>query len=139
MILSPDGQYILRVIENVHRLVPYSIARQTLRVGNAATMINGMVRLFLTKLSVTAITNWLGLSNSANDGMNLLQQITSTVMGWDIAEYQKQAVKIEKTKDGPSREHLDAIKSYLKKPRSEHEACRKASRKYATPCILRHC
>jgi hypothetical protein len=132
LILSPDGQYILHVLENVHKLVPYSVARQTLRVGNAATMINGMVKLVLTKLSLTAFTNWLGISNSVNDGMNLLQQITSTVMGWDIAEYQKRAQRIEKEKDGPSKDHLDAIKNYLSKSREEHENCRKASRKFST-------
>ena len=73
-VMSPDGQYLLHIIENVHRLVPYPVLRQTLRVGNAATMINGVVKLFLTKLSVTAVTNWMGWTNNANDGMNLLQQ-----------------------------------------------------------------
>lgn len=64
----------MRVLENAHYLVPYGLVRQTLRVGNAASMINGMVKLVLTKMSVTAVTNWMGWSNSANDGMNLLQQ-----------------------------------------------------------------
>lgn len=74
MVLSPDGQYITRVIANVHTLIPYTIIGQTLRVGNAATMINAMVRLVLAKISVTGLTNWIGLTNSMNDGMNLLQR-----------------------------------------------------------------
>jgi hypothetical protein len=119
------------MLDNVHKLVPYSIARQTLKVGNAATMINGMIKLLLTKVSVTAFTNWIGISNSANDGMNLLQQIISTVLGWDIADFQKRAAKIEKNKNGPSQKHLDAIKAYLQKPRQDHEACRKVSRKFS--------
>lgn len=73
-VISPDGQYLLKVIENVHKLVPYTLVRQTLRVGNAASMINGMVQLVLTKLSVTAFTNWMGWSKNADDGMNLFQR-----------------------------------------------------------------
>lgn len=78
-VMSPDGQYLVRLLENLHRLIPYTVIKQTLRVGNAATMINGMVRLVLAKLSVTAMTNWIGLTNNTNDGMNLLQQIISTI------------------------------------------------------------
>ena len=71
---SPDGQVLLRLAESVHRLIPYAVIRQTLRVSNAATMIYGMTRLLLSKLSVGSITNWIGISNGANEGMNLLQQ-----------------------------------------------------------------
>ncbi|OCL04134.1 hypothetical protein AOQ84DRAFT_324876 [Glonium stellatum] len=123
-VISPDGQYLLKVIENVHRLVPYTLIRQTLRVGNAATMINGMVKLVLTKLSVTAFTNWMGLSKNADDGMNLLQQIISTVLSWDSSELQKYATQIQKSNDAPSKEHLDAVKSHVYKPREEHEKLR---------------
>lgn len=48
--------------------------RQTLRIGNVATMLNGMVRLILAKISVSTVTNWIGLSSGADEGMNLLQQ-----------------------------------------------------------------
>lgn len=78
MIHSPDGPYLARVVENVNKLVPYLAMRQALKVGNAATMINTMVKLVLAKLSVTSLTNWIGLSNSANEGMNLLQQYVLT-------------------------------------------------------------
>lgn len=74
MVHSPNGPNLARVIENVHKLVPYMALRQALRIGNAATMINAVVRLVLAKLSVTSLTNWIGMSNSADEGMNLLQQ-----------------------------------------------------------------
>ena len=70
---SPDGQLLLRLLESVHRLVPYAVIRQTLRVSNAATMIYGMTKLLLSKLGVGSITNWIGISNGANEGMNLMQ------------------------------------------------------------------
>jgi len=56
------------------RRAPYGIMRQTLRIGNVATMLNGMVRLMLAKVSVGTVTNFLGLSSGADEGMNLLQQ-----------------------------------------------------------------
>lgn len=53
---------------------PYGLMRQTLKIGNVATMLNAMVRLMLAKVSVASVTNFLGLSSGANEGMNLLQQ-----------------------------------------------------------------
>ncbi|CZR63541.1 uncharacterized protein PAC_13438 [Phialocephala subalpina] len=126
-VLSPDGQYLLRLLSNVNKLVPYMAIKQTLRVGNAATMINGMLKLILTKLSVTAFTNWIGLSKNSDDGMNLLQQIVSTVLTWDNSDFKDIASKIEKAKDGPSREHLDAIETHVQAGREEHEKVRSIS------------
>lgn len=126
-IMSPDGQYLIRLIENVHRLVPYTLVRQTLRVGNAATMINGMVRLVLTKLSVTAVTNWIGLTNNTDDGMNLMQQIISTVMAWDTSEFQKRAQKLESSRDAPDKKVFRVIKAFVYGSRDRHEAARNIS------------
>ena len=126
-VMSPDGQYLVRLLENAHRLVPYMVVKQTLRVGNAATMINGMVRLVLTKLSVTAMTNWIGLTNNSNDGMNLLQQIISTVLAWDTSEFQKRASKLESSRDAPDKKVFKAIKSYVFTSRDKHEATRSQS------------
>ncbi|ORY15400.1 PX-associated-domain-containing protein [Clohesyomyces aquaticus] len=123
-ILSPDGQYILRIIENVHRLIPYYAVKQTLKVGNAATMINGMVKLVLTKLSITAVTNWMGWTNNSNDGMNLMQQILSTVMAWDTSEFQKRAQKLESGREVPDKKVFKAIKAYVYASREKHEAAR---------------
>ncbi|KAL5116666.1 hypothetical protein ACEQ8H_005415 [Pleosporales sp. CAS-2024a] len=123
-VMSPDGQYLVRVVENAHKLIPYMVIKQTLRVGNAATMINGMVRLVLAKISVTAMTNWIGLTNSSNDGMNLLQQIISTVLAWDTAEFSKRAAKLESARDAPDKKVFKAIKSYVYASREKHEAAR---------------
>ncbi|CAI9631295.1 unnamed protein product [Alternaria burnsii] len=126
-IMSPDGQYLVRLVENLHRLIPYTVIRQTLRVGNAATMINGMVRLVLAKLSVTAMTNWIGLTNNTNDGMNLLQQIISTILAWDTTEFQKRATKLESSRNAPDKKVFKAIKTYVYASRDKHEAARSQS------------
>jgi len=126
-IKSPDGQYLVRLLENLHRLIPYMVIKQTLRVGNAATMINGMVRLLLAKLSVTAVTNWIGLTNNANDGMNLLQQIMSTILAWDTSEFQKRASKLESSYDAPDSTVFRAIKAFVYASRDRHEAVRSQS------------
>ncbi|KAG9195763.1 hypothetical protein G6011_00884 [Alternaria panax] len=126
-VMSPDGQYLVRLVENLHRLIPYTVIRQTLRVGNAATMINGMVRLVLAKLSVTAMTNWIGLTNNSNDGMNLLQQIISTILAWDTAEFQKRAAKLESSRNAPDKKVFKALKAYVYSSRHKHEAARSQS------------
>lgn len=74
LILSPEGPTLLRMIENVHRLLPYTVIRQTLKIGNVATMINAMMKVVLAKASVGSVTNWIGLTTGADEGMNLLQQ-----------------------------------------------------------------
>ncbi|KAI4610975.1 hypothetical protein J4E80_008006 [Alternaria sp. BMP 0032] len=126
-VMSPDGQYLVRLLENLHRLIPYTVIKQTLRVGNAATMINGMVRLVLAKLSVTAMTNWIGLTNNTNDGMNLLQQILSTVLAWDTSEFQKRATKLESSRNAPDKKVFKALKTYVYSSREKHEAARSQS------------
>lgn len=55
-------------------MVPYSAIKQTLRIGNAASMISGITKLLLAKMSIGGLTNWLGLTQNADDGMNLLQR-----------------------------------------------------------------
>ncbi|KAL2022488.1 hypothetical protein VTK56DRAFT_5317 [Thermocarpiscus australiensis] len=126
---SAEGPYLLKLLENVHKLLPYSMVRQTLRIGNAATMLNGMIRLLLAKMGVGALSNWIGLKQNADDGMNLLQRIISLVLSWDSFDFRKSADAIEKAKGGagPSKEQLAAIKEYLEKPRREHDETRLAS------------
>lgn len=129
MILSPDGPYMARLLDNIIRLIPFTMMRSTLRIGNAATMINGMVKMLLTKMSINSVTSWFGLTNYSDAGMNMLQQIASTVIGWDISELQKQTSKAEKAKDAPPKEHLEAIKQHMKASRDVREARREASMK----------
>lgn len=109
--------------------------KQTLRMGNAASMINGMMRLLLAKLSVTSVTNWIGLTANADDGMNLLQRIISLVLSWDAGEFRKSADKVEKAKDRPSDEMLEAIRQYIALSRDEHKTVRYASEEHAQSII----
>jgi hypothetical protein len=78
LILSPKGQYLLKLIDNANKLIPYMLVKQTMKIGNVASMISAMVRIGLAKMSVTSVTNWIGLTNSQDDGMNLLQQYVIT-------------------------------------------------------------
>ncbi|KAM0513417.1 hypothetical protein ACHAPE_007881 [Trichoderma viride] len=137
-ILSPEGQYLLKLIENINSLIPYKMIKQTLRIGNAATMISGMMRLMLAKLSVTSLTNWVGLTANADDGMNLLQRIISLVLSWDASEFKKSAEKVEKSKRdaAPTEEMLEAIRMYVSLPRSEHVAAREESVKSGRSIIV---
>ena len=73
LILSPKGQYLLKLVGNVNRLVPYVVIRQTLKIGNVATMISAMMKVVLAKMSVSTITNWIGLTSGEDQGMNLMQ------------------------------------------------------------------
>lgn len=90
-------------------------------------MINGMLRILLAKLSVTSVTNWVGLTQNADDGMNLLQRIIAAVLSWDANEFRKSAERVEKAKDRPSDEMLSTIKEHIEDTRSEHDTVREAS------------
>jgi hypothetical protein len=127
VVLSPDGESLVGLLDNVHKLIPYSIVRSSLKIGNAASMINAMVKLFLAKLSVGTLTNWAGWSTDADEGMNLLQQILSTVMFWDMNAFRKEITKIEKGTDCPSKEQLKVIKEYVDKSREVHQMTRARS------------
>jgi hypothetical protein len=74
LIISPKGQYLLKLAANANRLVPYMVIRQTLKIGNVASMISAMVRVILAKMSVKSVTNWIGLTGGDDEGMNLMQQ-----------------------------------------------------------------
>ncbi|KAK0644188.1 PX-associated-domain-containing protein [Cercophora newfieldiana] len=126
-VLSPEGPYLLKLVEYIHKLIPYTMIRQTLRIGNAATMISGMTRLLLAKMGVGAVSNWFGLTQNADDGMNLLQRIISLVLSWDSSEFRKTVDKIEKSTRGPLKEHLAAIREYVGRSRLEHESSRNKS------------
>ena len=72
LILSPRGPDLLSLIQRANDLVPYFLIRQTLRLGNVASMINAMTKIVLTKMSMSSFTGWIGGSPS-DSGMNLLQ------------------------------------------------------------------
>ncbi|KAI1803514.1 hypothetical protein F4811DRAFT_524415 [Daldinia bambusicola] len=135
-VLSAEGPYLLKLINNIHGLIPYSVIGQTLRVGNAGTMINAMVRLFLAKVSVGAISNWLGLTQNASDGMNLLQRIISLVLEWDTGEFRKATDNIRRSKNGPNESCLAAIDEHLQASRDQHESFRELSKRDGKSIIV---
>jgi|SRR6187551_448229 len=73
-VVSSEGQYLLKLIENTHKMVPYLMMGKIFKYGNAATMLNAMVKLLLTKLSLTSLSNWAGITQNPYEGMNLLQR-----------------------------------------------------------------
>ena len=109
-------------------MIPYGMVRSTLKIGNAATMTNAMVKVVLAKMSMTSLTNWVGLTKNENEGQNLLQYIISTVLQWDIKDLQSKATKIEKDKEPPTKAQLEALRGYLTLSREEHESLRQRSR-----------
>jgi hypothetical protein len=73
LILSPKGQYLLKLVDNANKLVPYTVLRQTLKIGNVASMMSALVKVGLAKMSVASVTNWMGLTQNPDEGMNLMQ------------------------------------------------------------------
>lgn len=135
-ITSPEGAYLLQLLRNVHNLIPYKMVKQTLRIGNAATMINGMLRLLLAKISVGGITNWMGLTTNADDGMNLLQRIISLVLSWDSDVFRKSTEKVEK-QEGVKEDVLKNLKEFVEQEdRLKHDAVREQSRTSAQSIIF---
>jgi hypothetical protein len=146
LILSPKGQYLLKLLGNANRLVPYVVIRQTLKIGNVASMISAMMKVILAKMSLSTITNWIGLTQGEDQGLNLMQQyglgscsmfkrdkltyrrIISTVLSWEISDLEKRASKIEKDQAGPSKDQIECIKAYSNKSLEEQELFRTQSR-----------
>ena len=73
VVISPRGQSILPLLTKAHNLAPYFMIRQTLKLGNAASMLNGMVKLILAKMNMSTVTSWFG-GQPSDSGMNLMQQ-----------------------------------------------------------------
>ncbi|KAL9056518.1 MAG: hypothetical protein Q9162_002894 [Coniocarpon cinnabarinum] len=127
LIKSPKGQQLLGLIDHINKLLPYTMIRQTLKIGNVASMISAMVKVTLAKMSVASVTNWMGFTQGSDEGMNLMQNITSTVLHWDIRQFKNRVNQIEKSKDAPTKAQLHTVKNYLFKSRAEHEALRERS------------
>ncbi|KAK5078709.1 hypothetical protein LTR64_002877 [Lithohypha guttulata] len=136
LVLSPKGQYLLKLIDNANKLVPYMAIKQTLRIGNIATMISGLVKIVLTKVSIGSLTNWIGLTATENDGMNLLQQVISTVLNWDVKDLESRVSKITKDKKCPSKEVLNALDKYITLDLEKQESLRKHSQESSTSIVL---
>ncbi|KAK8040176.1 hypothetical protein PG993_008587 [Apiospora rasikravindrae] len=126
-VMSPEGPYLLKLIESFSKIYPYTMVAQTLRLGNAATMINGMNKLFLSKMTMGGVTNWMGITKGAEDGMNLMQRILSIIVNYDAGDFRKAAEAIKKTKGRPSDKHFAVIDEHVNCSRDSREAMRSAS------------
>ncbi|KAJ9613955.1 hypothetical protein H2200_002091 [Cladophialophora chaetospira] len=127
LILSPKGQYLLKLVDNANKLVPYLVLRQTFKIGNVATMINAMVKVGLAKMSVASVTNWIGLTKEHDEGSNLMQTIISTVLNWDIRDLESRGSKLERERAKLGKEQLNTLKEYTTKSQQEQDRIRKES------------
>ena len=150
IVISPRGQSILPLLTKAHNLAPYFMIRQTLKLGNAASMLNGMVKLVLAKMNMSTVTSWFG-GQPSDSGMNLMQQyvqafqpwhisrtnadsrIISTVLSSDSSELKKRASAIEKDKDAPQKEHLALLRAYGSKSNEEQSKNRSESGTLSLP------
>ncbi|KAI6369852.1 hypothetical protein MCOR32_006508 [Pyricularia oryzae] len=126
-VVSSEGPYILKLLDNMYKMLPWVMIKQTLRIGNAATMLNGLVKLLLSKLSIGSVSNWIGVTTDADDGMNLMQRIISMTLSWDCSEFKKTADHVKKMKSGPTKEQLAAIDEHIKLSRDEQDRVRGTS------------
>ncbi|MCJ1453702.1 hypothetical protein MMC28_004050 [Mycoblastus sanguinarius] len=126
LIISPRGQSMLPLLNRANNMLPYFLIRQTLKVGNAASMLSGMMKLILAKMNLSTVTTWFGGATS-DSGMNLLQQIISTVLGWDVSALEKRAVAVEKDQASPSKELLETLRTYCARGLDEQQVYRTRS------------
>ena len=135
LVLSPKGQYLLKLIDNANKLIPYMMVKQTLKIGNVASMISAMVRIGLAKVSVSSITNWVGLTSGLDEGQNLMQHIISTVLHWDVKELVHRAAKIEKERGTKGKDQLSVLKEYPIYSPEDQDRIRTRSQKDSTSIV----
>ncbi|KAL8800297.1 MAG: hypothetical protein Q9200_007287 [Gallowayella weberi] len=126
LIVSPRGQSMVSLLNRVHRLTPYFLVKQTLRIGNAASMLNGMIQLILAKMNMSTLTSWFG-GQASDSGMNLLQQIISQVLTAEVTELRKRAKQIEQSKDSPDKSQMDRLCKYVSEAAEEQQRIRNES------------
>lgn len=136
LIITPEGQTMLTMLKQANALIPYGAIRQALRIGNAATMINAMMKIILTKMTINSVTTFLRLTNPSDAGWNLLQTIIWTVVNWDTNSLKQRALDIERSSDAPSKTQLQLLKTYVDEKNSEeHRKCRMQSLGKSEPIV----
>lgn len=50
-VLTPEGQNIIKMMDVVDTLTPYTIIKQTVRLGNVQSMLNGIMKITLAKVN----------------------------------------------------------------------------------------
>jgi hypothetical protein len=56
----------------------------------------------------------------------------STILNWDVGDYQKQKAKVEKSLDAPGQDHLQLIKEYAGASREHQEKLRSRSSRFCS-------
>jgi hypothetical protein len=135
-VISPVGPTLLTMMKKANTVIPWTAIRQTLKVGNAATMINGMIKLVLTKMTINSVTTFLGITNASDAGWNLLQTVISTVVNWDTNDLKRRSTEIEKNSEGPSKAQCELLRSFADMPREEHDKCRTMSEAKSEPIVV---
>lgn len=51
VVLTPEGQNLIKILDLVDTLTPYTIIKQTVRMGNVQSMVNGLVKIILAKVN----------------------------------------------------------------------------------------
>jgi len=92
-------------------------------------MMKAMLRLTLAKVSIGSFTNWLGISKGANEGMNLLESIISTILARDCKDLKKLSDTIVNEKDHFSSELKAILDRYIELPKDEQLSIRRSSSK----------
>ncbi|KAH9211500.1 PX-associated-domain-containing protein [Leptodontidium sp. 2 PMI_412] len=136
LIITPEGQTMLTMMKQANALVPYTAIRQTLKIGNVATMINAMMKLILTKMTLNSVTTFLGITNASDAGWNLLQTIIWTVVNWDTNSLKSRITEIEKNSAGPTQSQREILVAYMDKDRLEHDKCRTMSEAKSEPIVV---
>ncbi|RYC62040.1 hypothetical protein CHU98_g4161 [Xylaria longipes] len=148
-ILSAEGPYLLKLIENIHKLIPYTVMGQTLRVGNAASMINATseTSLITPKMTITdsECSSEQIVSVQSQHGSNIeldrpdferfrwnepyltRPRILSLVLEWDASDFRKAAEKIKLDEEGISNKRITAIDRHMAADRRQRESSRKKS------------
>ncbi|KAG8527460.1 uncharacterized protein KY384_007612 [Bacidia gigantensis] len=122
LIVSPRGQTMLPLLVRANDLLPYFVIRQTLKVGNAASMVNGLVKVVLAKMNMSSFAGWFGGAPS-DSGMNLLH-IISTVLTWDVNVLKKRASSVEKQQGTLTTSDLVAIREYCHMSHEDQQVIR---------------
>ncbi|TIA93358.1 hypothetical protein E3P99_00135 [Wallemia hederae] len=104
---SPCAQSTVTLISRVHSLLPYSLVGMSTQVANAATMISGVLKIFLSRNPL----GYVGIGS----GNNLLQTIITSVLGKDKSNLQKQWSEVEKkeAESGATTAQKEAVQKYV--------------------------
>lgn len=111
LVVVPDGQNLVKMMDTIDTLTPYSIIKQTVRVGNVESMLKGLVKILLAKVG----------------DKNLIQTMASRALKLDLHDLEKRGEKVKKkSKDGKGvpKEIATAIEDYVLQPRSTQEHIR---------------